>query len=125
MELVRSTIEAAGYDVLCAPDGNAALRLIPRCLRPLHLVVADLEMAPMSGIQMASEMKKITSHLPVLLLCSDGETPQNALGCWFLPKPFRPRVLIETVNKIVGREESPKIRPPDAALPLRRAESSQ
>lgn len=124
MELSRSSLEMSDYDVLSAEDGVSALRIIQRSLRPIHLVVANVEMAPMSGIQLASELKLLHAHVPVLLLSFEDELPADALGCWFLAKPARPSVLVSTVTQILGQQERHREPSPKLEVPQKKSLSS-
>ena len=105
------TLECAGHQVLGAADGAAALRLVER--EALNLVVSDLKMQPMDGIELLKNIRGREPHLPVLLMTAFGDVDKavaamRAGACDFLLKPFEPRVLLEHVARYAAvppREE--------------------
>ena len=96
------TMECAGHRVLGAADGPAALRLIDQ--NAFNLVVSDLRMYPMDGLQLLSEIRLKDPGLPVLLMTAFGDVDKavaamRAGACDFLLKPFEPHVLLEHVAR--------------------------
>ena len=94
------TLECAGHRVLGAADGPAALRLLER--EAFNLVVSDLRMQPMDGIELLRAIRANSPHLPVLLMTAFGDVDKavsamRAGACDFLLKPFEPRALLEHV----------------------------
>ncbi|MCZ7653496.1 MAG: sigma-54 dependent transcriptional regulator [Rhodocyclaceae bacterium] len=65
------TLECAGHQVLGAADGPAALRLLER--EAFNLVVSDLRMQPMDGIELLKAIRSREPHLPVLLMTAFGD----------------------------------------------------
>ena len=71
---VRSLIlRGAGYDVLSAADGTAALELF-KCLQ-VDLVITDHRLPGITGTQLAAEIKRINPAIPVILCSGLGEAP--------------------------------------------------
>ncbi len=100
------TLECEGHRVLGAADGPAALRLLER--EAFNLVVSDLRMQPMDGIELLRAIRGREPHLPVLLMTAFGDvdkavTAMRAGACDFMLKPFEPRVLIEHVARHAAR----------------------
>ncbi len=96
------TLECAGHKVLGAADGETALRLVAR--ESFNLVVSDLKMQPMDGIELLKALRAREPHLPVLLMTAFGDvdravTAMRNGACDFLLKPFEPRVLLEHVER--------------------------
>ena len=96
------TLECAGHQVMGAADGPAALRLLER--DAFNLVVSDLRMQPMDGLELLKAIRGREPHLPVLLMTAFGDVDKavsamRAGACDFLLKPFEPRVLIEHVAR--------------------------
>lgn len=104
-ELLKSltiTFEASGYEVQTAPDGlNGIERL--REDRP-DLVILDIMMPGLSGLDTLKEIKTINASIPVIMLTAYG-TPKSAieslkLGAYdHLSKPFNPETLLEMIKK--------------------------
>ena len=102
------TLECAGHRVLGAADGQAALRLLDR--EAFNLVVSDLRMHPMDGIELLKAIRGRETHLPVLLMTAFGDVDKavsamRAGACDFLLKPFEPKVLLEHVARYAARPE--------------------
>jgi two-component system response regulator FlrC len=96
------TLECAGHTVLGAADGAAALCLVER--ESFNLVVSDLRMQPMDGIELLKNLRAAEPHLPVLLMTAFGDVDKAVAAmrsgaCDFLLKPFEPKVLIEHVER--------------------------
>jgi CheY-like chemotaxis protein len=109
--LVRIALEQiGGYAVLTAPDGEQALVLV-RDTVP-DLVLLDLDLPGMNGIAVLRAMRDAAPlrEVPVVFLTAATD-PQllgqiTALGVTeVLIKPFRPRLLVETIDRVLGRKK--------------------
>jgi two-component system response regulator FlrC len=101
-EAVCLTLECAGHRVVAADGGPAALERVAR--NSLNLVVSDLRMQPMDGIELLRRIRALEPHLPVLLMTAFGDVDKavsamRSGACDFLLKPFEPRVLLEHVAR--------------------------
>ncbi|MDH5668195.1 MAG: PAS domain S-box protein [Nitrospira sp.] len=100
-----------GYSVLNAEDGEAALELCARYAGPIHLLLTDVVMSRMSGLQLAERLKVLHPETTVLYMSGyaddaivhhgevDPDTP-------FLQKPFTPEALRSKVRETLGRTDS-------------------
>ncbi len=96
------TLEAAGHRALGADGGAAALALIAR--EAFNMVVSDLRMAPMDGLELLAEIRARKPGLPVLLMTAFGDVDKAVAAmrggaCDFMLKPFEPRALIEQIAR--------------------------
>ncbi len=96
------TLECAGHTVFGVADGPAALHLVER--NAFNLVVSDLKMQPMDGIELLRQIRSREPMLPVLLMTAFGDVDKAVAAmrggaCDFLLKPFEPRVLLEHVER--------------------------
>ncbi|MEW6164223.1 MAG: sigma-54 dependent transcriptional regulator [Pseudomonadota bacterium] len=96
------TLEAAGYRVSGADGGPAALALIER--EAFHMVVSDLRMSPMDGLQLLAELRQRKPGLPVLLMTAFGDVDKAVAAmrggaCDFMLKPFEPRALLDQIER--------------------------
>ncbi|NBD11628.1 hybrid sensor histidine kinase/response regulator [Corallococcus silvisoli] len=80
-ELVANLLEAVGYDTLRAPDGPSALERLEEG-PPVELVVTDLEMPEMDGVELTRRLKAAPAHgqLPVVILTTRGGEEDRARG---------------------------------------------
>ena len=110
-EVTVMVLRRAGHTVTVAGDGVAGLEAV-RDKRP-DVVVSDIEMPLMSGVEMcrAIRAEPATSDLPVLLVSGSvavGDTrPADAGATAFLRKPFQGRELLECVQKVLHAGHQP------------------
>src|SRR5438270_4571007 len=86
-ELTSTVLADDGYEILMAEDGVHALELLPR-FRP-DLVITDLQMPRMSGIELVKIMRQRFPHLPVIILSgafAGNEQPPDVVPDAFLQK---------------------------------------
>ena len=105
--LVRDYLKNAGFDVLVAMDGDAAVRQA-RSSRP-DLVVLDLGLPRRDGIDVIRELRR-TSNVPVVILTARGEESDRILGLEmgtddYVVKPFSPRELVARVRAVLRRAQ--------------------
>jgi CheY-like chemotaxis protein len=89
--VMRMTLSANGYRVLEASHGREALDVLER--DPVPLVILDVQMAVMNGIEFLKVLRRSTGEQPYVLACSAGgpevrEAVLDAGADAFLAKPF-------------------------------------
>jgi len=104
-ELIAFTLGQAGYLVIKAHDGVAAVRLFTE--ESPDLVVLDINMPGLSGFQVC-EAIRARSRVPVMMLTVRGEEEDlvRALGLGaddYLTKPFSPRTLLARIRALLRR----------------------
>ncbi|OCJ07440.1 sigma-54-dependent Fis family transcriptional regulator [Rhizobium sp. AC27/96] len=87
--------------VVEAPDGSEALRILRS--RSVDLVISDVRMPGMSGLDLLPILKKNWPDLPVIMLSGHGDVPMAVAAIQagafnFLTKPYVPEQLIGTVQ---------------------------
>ncbi|MBK9942396.1 MAG: response regulator transcription factor [Kouleothrix sp.] len=108
VRLVQSYLEQAGYAVLTAYDGAAALRAI-RTERP-DLVVLDLMLPDQDGWSITRTVRADTSQadLPIIMLTARIEDTDKIVGLElgaddYIAKPFNPHELVARVRAVLRR----------------------
>jgi DNA-binding response OmpR family regulator len=112
VDLARDYLEHAGFGVLTASDGPAAL-MLARTRKP-DLLVLDLGLPGMDGLDVARAIRR-ESSLPIVMLTARDDELDRVLGLEigaddYVTKPFSPRELVARVRAIlrrVGREAEP------------------
>ena len=104
-QVVTMALSGAGYDVLEAGDGQAALAWLDG--RQINLAVCDVNMPIMNGIEFVKAAKALPAYkfLPILMLTTDSQEERKAQGkaaganAWMV-KPFAPTQLVTAVAKL-------------------------
>ena len=104
-ELVTEGLGRDGYKVLAAGDALEALSLLERHSRPIDLLLTDLMMPGMNGIDLARRLMPLHPGMKVLLMSGYSEEEigtfvQNEPGTAFLQKPVTPSLLTRKVREI-------------------------
>lgn len=105
-QAVSFALRSAGFDVVEAGDGAEALT---KFARPIHMVITDLNMPKMDGIELIKQIRAGSSHkhVPILMLTTESQPAKKeaakAAGatCW-LTKPFKPEQLLSVVSRVLG-----------------------
>jgi DNA-binding response OmpR family regulator len=108
-EVVVSYLKAAGHDVTEAADGAAALEAIRA--RSADLVVLDLMMPGVDGIEVCRRLRHDGNDVPVIMLTALGSEQERVVGLEigaddYVTKPFSPRELVLRVDSILRRTAS-------------------
>ncbi|MBS0578474.1 MAG: response regulator transcription factor [Proteobacteria bacterium] len=104
-ELIAFTLGQAGYLVLKAADGPAAVQLFEH--ESPDLVLLDINMPGLNGFQVCEAIRR-RSQVPVMMLTVRGEEEDlvRALGLGaddYLNKPFSPRTLLARLKALLRR----------------------
>lgn len=103
-EGLRSLLEDEGYVVLCAEDGEKALEIVQET--HIDLMLTDMRMPGMSGIDLLKHVRKIRKEIGVIILTGYGEIESyieamNFGAMEYVSKPFKVNELKFIVNKIL------------------------
>jgi DNA-binding response OmpR family regulator len=106
--LARDYLEHAGYDVVVASDGRAALEAVDRA-HP-DLVVLDLGLPEIDGLDVTRVIRR-DSTLPIVMLTARDDELDKLLGLElgaddYLTKPFSPRELVARVRAVLRRVDT-------------------
>ncbi len=106
-QLVVRELEAAGYIVCLAPDGETALRLLPEVVP--QLVILDWMLPGLDGLEVLRRLRASTS-VPVLMLTARAEEVDRVIGLEvgaddYLTKPFGMRELVARSRALLRREQ--------------------
>jgi CheY-like chemotaxis protein len=114
LKIVQMMLERAGHQVVVATSGMEGLREFKRSA--VSLVLCDLYMPDMDGLDMLTALRKIKSDLPVIIMSG---APPKALGqsaavdylemaellgaTSTIAKPFRANQLLARIDQALGR----------------------
>jgi len=118
LSLAVDILGGAGYTVLSTTDPRQALRLARTHPEPVHLLVTDIVMPLMNGMQLATEVQVLRPDVKILLISAyrtkETEDFRMRLGLrgLFLDKPFTVAALTGAVRSLLtARASSPWRRP--------------
>jgi two-component system chemotaxis response regulator CheY len=99
-------LRGAGYEVLEAGNGQEGLARLDG--ERIHLIISDVNMPVMDGIEFLKEVKRHPHYrfTPVIMLTTEAGEDKKAAGraagakAWIV-KPFQPGVMLDAVSKLV------------------------
>jgi len=105
--LVRAYLEQEGYRVIAVTSGGEALRAVEA--EPVRLVVLDLNLPDMDGLDVCRQIRT-RSSVPVVMLTARDEEPDRLAGLEtgaddYIGKPFSPRELVARMKAVLRRSE--------------------
>ncbi len=120
--LARDILEARGYTVLTAADGEEALRLAEAHAGPIHALLTDVVMPKLTGPELAERLLRTRRDTKVVFMSGYtgdliGEYGILRVGAPFVGKPFSPDLLLRKLREALDYR-SPFARP---AAPTRPA----
>jgi len=102
-EMTCSILKQFGYQILEAACGEEALCLAETHAGPVHLILTDVIMPGMNGLELAARLKSLRPT-PILFMSgySDRTEAIHDSGVTYIQKPFSPDTLVRTVREALG-----------------------
>ena len=108
-ETVGEALKAEGYEVMTSSNGKEALSLLTdESRKPVDLLVLDLMLPGLGGLDLCRELRRVSNNTPILVISArDGET-DRVLGLEvgaddYLVKPFGLRELVARCRALLRR----------------------
>jgi two-component system chemotaxis response regulator CheY len=105
-QMVRATLQSAGYDVVEAADGQEALDFART--KSVDLVISDVNMPRMDGITLVQNLRTLPAYrlTPLLLLTTESSHEKKMEGkkagaTGWIVKPFNPTQLLATLTRLL------------------------
>jgi two-component system chemotaxis response regulator CheY len=105
-EVVSFALQNEGFAVIKADNGKTALESLTG--QNVDLVITDLHMPEMDGIELTKEIRKLNdfSHTPILLLTTESQVSKKmeaklAGATGWIVKPFEAERLISVIKKVL------------------------
>jgi len=101
--LVSKVLTGRGFEVLEAQHGPEALALLARFSRAIDLLITDLSLPEISGVDLSRAVRALYPKLPVLFISGRSQPPELQTGerTQFLMKPFRINDLASLVQSLL------------------------
>ncbi|PWA11238.1 DNA-binding response regulator [Pueribacillus theae] len=109
--LLKFNLEQAGFSVITAEDGQLGLQLALH--ENLDLIVLDLMLPSIDGMEICKTLRQEKVNIPILMLTARDDELDKILGLElgaddYLTKPFSPREVVARVKAILRRTKSEK-----------------
>ena len=109
VQLIAKVLTQKGYDVYCASNGEEGLEILSEKRNAIDIVVCDLLMPVKEGIETIMDIRRKRPRLPIIAISGGGrnnrqdilDAAQKLGASAALPKPFRPKDLIELFDKLL------------------------
>ena len=106
-QVVAIALKGAGYDVVEAGDGKEGLARLEE--KKVNLIISDVNMPVMDGIEMVKEIKSRAEYkfTPIIMLTTEAGAEMKEAGkaagvrAWVV-KPFKPDQMLDAVSKLIA-----------------------
>ena len=105
-QLIKMTLSRAGYEIVEAEDGAKGLQ--KASAETFDLVLSDINMPVMTGIEMLRSLRKLTQYkfTPIVLVTTESQPEKKQEGkaagaTGWIVKPFEPEQLLAVVTKVL------------------------
>ena len=105
---VQEMLEIQGYEVVTAQNGSLALACLSE--RPVDLIITDLVMPQMDGIDFVAQLRKLNAEVPVIVVSGSTRNIMQRYGIdtiqvpganASLPKPFKGADLMAQIQRLL------------------------
>ena len=120
LESTKDMLESVGYRVLTATNGGEAVNLFVDRQHEIDLILTDINMPNMDGLQLINVVRNIAPEQPFIVASGMLEAQQNPeergfADVTFLAKPFEPHALLQIVRHTLCPDQVPATPPSHAA----------
>lgn len=117
--LLKYNLEQSGYEVLTAYDGAEGIELVEN--EHPDLLVLDLMLPVMDGIEVCKQLRQKQIHIPIIMLTAKDEEFDKVLGLElgaddYMTKPFSPREVVARVKAILRRSGRMEVKEPEIEI---------
>jgi len=105
-EMLKTTLQNAGFDVLQAINGQEALKVLED--ETVQMLITDLNMPKLDGISLIREVRKSPGgrFLPIIMLTTESQEEKKREGksagaSGWIVKPFKPEQLLSVVRMVL------------------------
>ena len=108
LESCQAVLELDGFEAQFAPSADKALEAMKN--NRFDLLLIDVKMPKKDGMYLMGKIKEQWPDMPIIVMSGyyTTETIQEAMSVGattFIAKPFEPDELVETVRKVIAKEE--------------------
>lgn len=106
-ELTRTILGRSGYRTIVAADGAEAAAMFARHAAEIQLVITDLQMPNLDGQSLCRALRRLNPAVKLIAFsglsgpAASAGPPASEFADAFLPKPFRPEILLAAVHALL------------------------
>ena len=108
LQITSVILRRSGYNVFTAKDGEAALKIFEKIKQPVQLVISDVAMPGMNGLQLVRSIKNLSVSTATLLMSGMRPILSDADAAT-IEKPFTGEALIAKVQDLLAGCDFAKI----------------
>ena len=109
-QTITRMLEAGGFEVVQASSGNEALACLSRESDDIDMVLSDVTMPGMTGIDLSYQIRELYPSMPVAIVSGDvSELERSIIGraaVPFIKKPFHAESLYSAVREAIAKAEN-------------------
>jgi CheY-like chemotaxis protein len=110
-QLLRAILLSLGYEVMLCSSSTLALETFQQHAAQIDLVLTDMTMPVMNGVELIRRIKQLAPALPVVLCTGfseimDEEKAKEIGIVGYLCKPVSKRQLAQTIHEVLGKKET-------------------
>jgi DNA-binding response OmpR family regulator len=105
--LLKAMLAESGFEVIAAKDGTGAFHELRKRSGEVGLLVTDVDMGRMNGIELAQSVRAEYPNVPILFVSglpvAESELEKVAPGTLLVTKPFTTAQLVQAAKKLLGK----------------------
>ena len=102
LRLITTLLTTSGYETLGAINGREAFALFKEHENEVSLLITDIIMPEMDGVELAVQIRRLRPNLPVIFVSGFCEKIPDSFQKWEgLDKPFRPSEMLKKVANML------------------------
>jgi len=107
-QLVTHILKQDGYNIIEASDGEDALKKCKNCKKDIHLVITDVIMPNMNGLELKDKILSIYPDIKVIFMSGYADNVIAEMGILdideiFIEKPFMPSDLLQKIKETLNK----------------------
>ena len=110
LDTAAETLQESGFNVLTAGDGRRAIELFEQRSDEIDLVITDLMMPEVDGLETIREIRKMRQDVPIIaasgMAIDKSQDAIDAGAAMFVSKPFSAEKLLSAINEVLPQRAS-------------------
>ena len=105
-KLLKDFLNAKGYSILEAEDGEEAIKIYDKCRKQINLIILDVMMPKLDGWSVLRQIRQ-ESNIPIIMLTARSQEEDKMIGNEtganeYVTKPFEFSEILDLLKKYLG-----------------------